>query len=143
MPRGRSGRGVKTNGMRLSGECHDRIQIDESELQHWIREWEQRYGPYFWYDEQDWAEHAKRIEAEREAAAKQQERDQIAKCLVEIVTSWRGQALTKKHARIIDQLVAHEKPMVLLRKLFDIPTQDLQPCEDKNQTAIEDYIGLS
>ncbi|WP_010500624.1 hypothetical protein [Paenibacillus elgii] len=143
MPRGRSGRGVKTNGMRLSGECHDRIQTDESELQHWIEEWERRYGPHFWYDEQDWAEHHKRIESERAAAAKQRERERIAKCLVEIVTNWRGQALTKKHARIIDQLIAQERPMELLKKLFDIQTEGPGPLEDKNQTAIEDYIGLS
>ncbi|WP_253957575.1 hypothetical protein [Paenibacillus oleatilyticus] len=132
---------MKTNGMRLSGECHDRIQTDESELQRWIEEWERRYGPYFWYDEQDWAEHHKRIEAERAAAAKQQEREHIAKCLVKIVTNWHGQALTKKQARIIDQLVAHEKPTELLKKLFEIRMEDTGPFEDRNQTAIEDYIG--
>lgn len=53
MPRGRGGRGVKTNGMRICWVCHERVQTDEAELQHWIDVWRQRYGDGFWMDDQD------------------------------------------------------------------------------------------
>ncbi len=53
MPRGRGGRGVKTNGMRICWICHERVQTDEAELQHWIDDWRRRHGDGFWLDDQD------------------------------------------------------------------------------------------
>lgn len=50
-PRGRSGRGVLSNGMRVCDVCHTRIHANEDELQYWIAEYERRYGPCFWFDE--------------------------------------------------------------------------------------------
>lgn len=85
MPRGRRtgvpGRGVKTNGLRCCWPCHDRIQTDERELQHWIEIYRQRHGDRFWYDEQDWEEHRRR-EAKEQAA--EEERRQRAEELSEL-----------------------------------------------------------
>jgi hypothetical protein len=72
MPRGRRsspGRGVKTNGLRLCGPCHDRIQTHEDELQHWIEVYRQRHGERFWFDEIDQQEYERKqaeVQAEEE-----------------------------------------------------------------------------
>lgn len=74
-PRGRNGRGVKTNGMRVCNVCHTRIHDHEDELQYWIDVYASKYGENFWYDDQDWKEynqrtqHRTRLEAIQRARA--------------------------------------------------------------------------
>ncbi|TVY07187.1 HNH endonuclease [Paenibacillus cremeus] len=66
MPRGRQGRGVKTNGLRCCIICHDQIHRNEVQLQHWIHVYQQRYGAHFWFDEEDWDEYNRKQAVERE-----------------------------------------------------------------------------
>lgn len=53
MPRGRSGRGVKTNGARVCNHCHNKMHNDNALLEKLIEEHRIKYGEYFWYDEID------------------------------------------------------------------------------------------
>lgn len=98
MPRSRGGRGVYTNGMRVSGICHIRIQNSEEELQKWISVYEEKYGPYFWYDEMDWEEHKK-----RENLANRSKALSIDKLMpiVNLLASGAGRKLTEPELRFL------------------------------------------
>ncbi len=53
MPRSRSGRGVKENGLRVCNYCHKMIHEKTSVLNKYIELQREKYGDYFWYDELD------------------------------------------------------------------------------------------
>lgn len=53
MPRGRSGRGVYTNGMAICNRCHTNIHKDNTLLDYWIFTYKQKYGKDFYKDEWD------------------------------------------------------------------------------------------
>lgn len=53
MPRGRSGRGVITNGMAICNGCHTLIHKDNDLLDHWIEVYTIAFGPDFYKDEWD------------------------------------------------------------------------------------------
>jgi hypothetical protein len=118
MPRapGRGGRGVKTNGMRLCWPCHDRIQTNEEELQYWISEWEMKYGPRFWFDDQDWEEYNRKqasvLEAERDKQAKEDQLEPI----MNLLTIAAGRALKAKEMRLIGGM--NEKEIAIFAKLM-------------------------
>ncbi|WP_079908246.1 HNH endonuclease [Paenibacillus sp. 32352] len=118
MPRGRSGRGVKTNGMRLNGKCHDRIQTNEAELQYWIAVWEKRYGPYFWFDELDWIEHRKRMEAERAIEEQKLQRAQALKPIHELFAGWAGRPLEIHETNLINRAFGDTRSIELITKVI-------------------------
>lgn len=104
-PRGRGhnrGRGVKTNGLRVCGPCHDTIQTDEELLQYWISVYRAKYGDYFWYDEQDWEEHNRKValleQAEREQEARRREIEPVA----DLLTTAAGRPLRARELRLIE-----------------------------------------
>lgn len=102
MPRGRSGRGVKTNAMRVCDICHDRIQTNEDELQQWINFYSLRFGPRFWYDDQDWEEFNRKQVALKAAEDEKKEwLDQI-KPVVELITTAAGRSLKAKELRLLE-----------------------------------------
>ncbi|OKP81603.1 hypothetical protein A3842_11015 [Paenibacillus sp. P3E] len=53
MPRSRSGRGVKENGLRVCNYCHNMIHEKNSILNKYIDLQREKYGDNFWYDELD------------------------------------------------------------------------------------------
>ncbi|QYY44732.1 HNH endonuclease (plasmid) [Aneurinibacillus thermoaerophilus] len=53
MPRGRGGRGVVTNGLRLCVSCHDKIHEDAQLMSKWQGIFEWRFGPDYYKDEWD------------------------------------------------------------------------------------------
>lgn len=52
-PRGRGGRGVRTNGMLACVNCHNPKIHDIGMVDHYIALWEKIHGPNFWMDEED------------------------------------------------------------------------------------------
>lgn len=102
MPRGRKGRGVKTNGLRLCWPCHDKIQTDEELLQYWISVYRDKYGDFFWFDEQDWEEYNRKQDAARAAEAEKQERLNQIKPVVELISSATGRSLKTKELRLLE-----------------------------------------
>ncbi|MNW44655.1 hypothetical protein D3C74_218930 [compost metagenome] len=101
-PRGRKGRGVKTNGLRLCWTCHDTIQTDEELLQYWISVYRDKYGERFWFDEQDWEEYNRKQEAARVAEAEKQEHLNQIKPVAELISSATGRSLKAKELRLIE-----------------------------------------
>lgn len=117
MPRGRNGRGVKTNGMRLNSGCHQRIQDDEEELQHWILIYRTRHGNYFWYDEEDWEQHNRKL-----AEQKRMEREERLKMervgpILNLVSTAAGRGLKAKERRLLESL--SEKDTATFAKLME------------------------
>lgn len=53
MPRSRSGRGVKQNGLRVCNYCHKLIHEKNSVLNKYIDQQRLKYGDNFWFDELD------------------------------------------------------------------------------------------
>ncbi|MFD1777042.1 HNH endonuclease [Paenibacillus rhizophilus] len=104
-PRGRGhnrGRGVKTNGLRLCGPCHDMIQTNEGLLQEWITIYREKYGDYFWYDEQDWEEHNRKLAAQEQAERERDERMRQIEPVADLVASAAGRPLRAKELRLIE-----------------------------------------
>jgi transcription elongation factor Elf1 len=119
-PRGRRGRGVKTNGLRLCGTCHDRIQTHEDELQHWIEVYRQRFGERFWFDETDWEEYnRKQAESQAEEEAQRQRREQLEP-IINLLNESLGRRLRAREQRFIDGLNEQQRAMFagLLRDMM-------------------------
>ncbi|WP_274362730.1 HNH endonuclease [Paenibacillus thermotolerans] len=108
MPRGRGGRGVKTNGMRLNDLCHDRIQTNEDELQQWINFYALKYGPRFWYDEQDWEEFNRKEAAAKAAEEEQKQRLSELEPIVNLLALAAGRKLKAAEIRLIDGMDERE-----------------------------------
>lgn len=101
-PRGRGGRGVKTNAMRLNGACHDRIQTCDEELKHWIAIYTEMHGERFWYDEKDWNEFNA-----KQASIKSMEVDRALRMerinpIVDLLSEASGRKLKAAEIRLID-----------------------------------------
>lgn len=114
--RGRAGRGVKKNAMRLNGICHDRIQNSPEELNYWISVYTERFGERFWFDEQDWKEYdekqgrAKRLEAE-----KKQRLNRISP-VVDLLAAASGRKLRAAEVRLLDGM--NDQDMTTFLKLM-------------------------
>jgi len=119
MPRGRDGRGVKTNGMRVNNICHDRIQTDEEELQRWIKVYRERHGNYFWYDGQDWEEHNRKLANESKLQLEKQQRMDEIEPVVTLLSTAAGRALRAKEIRLIDTL-ANKDINTLAKLMHDV-----------------------
>lgn len=120
MPRGRRGRGVMSNGLRLCGPCHDRIQTHEDELQHWIEVFRQRFGERFWFDEIDCQEYErKQAEAQAEEEAQRQRREQLEP-IIGLLNESLGRRLRAREQRFIDGLNEQQRAMFagLLRDMM-------------------------
>lgn len=107
MPRGRRstpGRGVKNNGLRLCGACHDRIQTHEDELQHWIEVYRQRYGERFWFDELDWQEYERKQAAEQADEEARRQQSERAEPVVSLLTAAAGRRLKAPERKWIESL---------------------------------------
>lgn len=119
MPRGRSGRGVKTNGMRVNRICHRRIQDDEKELQKWILVYRTRHGNYFWFDEQDWEEHNRRQAELKKAETEERLKLERVNPILEMMTVATGRGLKAKEKRLITSLSEKDA------KTFDALMRDI------------------
>ncbi|MFW5433726.1 HNH endonuclease [Paenibacillus apiarius] len=116
MPRGRGGRGVKTNGMRLNAICHQRIQTNEDELQKWILIFRTRHGNYFWYDAQDWEEHNRRQDELKRVEREKQLKLERVEPILELISTAAGRGLKAKERRLIEAL--SEKDSATFTKLM-------------------------
>jgi hypothetical protein len=115
-PRGRGGRGVKTNAMRLNGVCHDRIQTSDEELKQWIAVYAEMHGERFWYDEQDWQEYyEKQGRAERLEAEKKQRLNRISP-VVDLLAAASGRKLRAAEVRLLDGM--NDQDMTTFLKLM-------------------------
>lgn len=104
MPRGRSGRGVKTNAMRVCDICHDRIQTSEEELQAWIDYYVLLHGPRFWFDEQDWNEYNRKQEEQQQAEEQRRKKDESLNPVMELIASAAGRSLKAKEVRLLKMM---------------------------------------
>ncbi len=115
-PRGRGGRGVKSNAMRLNGVCHDRIQTSDEELKQWITVYAEMHGERFWYDEQDWQEYnEKQGRAERLEAEKKQRLNRISP-VVDLLAAASGRKLRAAEVRLLDGM--NDQDMTTFLKLM-------------------------
>lgn len=119
VPRGRGGRGVKTNGLRCCWPCHDRIQTDESQLRCWIDQYQYRYGSYFWYDELDWGEHNRKLAVEAAAALAERQRMDALAPIVALLSTAAGRRLNPKEIRLLDTLGPREM-MIFTNLIKDV-----------------------
>jgi hypothetical protein len=101
---GRGGRGVKNNGMRLCIICHDQIQTNEEELQYWINEYEIKYGPRFWFDEQDWEEWNKKQAAVDQTEQRKQIQTERIEPIIELLSIASGRTLKAKELKLLDAM---------------------------------------
>ncbi|MNW51778.1 hypothetical protein D3C74_292710 [compost metagenome] len=115
-PRGRKGRGVKTNGLRLCWPCHDRIQINEELLQFWISVFRDKYGDYFWFDEQDWEEHNRKLAARQRVEFDKNERLESIKPVIELITSAAGRTLKAREVRLLEAM--DDKEMLVFTNMI-------------------------
>ncbi|MFT9370124.1 HNH endonuclease [Paenibacillus polymyxa] len=115
-PRGRKGRGVKTNGLRLCWPCHDRIQINEELLQFWVSVFRDKYGDYFWFDEQDWEEHNRKQAARQRMEGEKKERLESIKPVMELITSAAGRTLKTKEIRLLEAM--DDKQMLVFTNMI-------------------------
>lgn len=104
MPRARDGRGVKTNGMRVNKECHIRIQRNEEELQHWILIYRTRHGSHFWYDDEDWEQHNRKMAEQERLVAEERARTERVEPLIQLISSAAHRGLRAKEKRLIESL---------------------------------------
>ncbi|EJW14253.1 HNH endonuclease [Paenibacillus alvei] len=104
MPRGRGGRGVKTNGMRVNRFCHTRIQDNEEELQKWILIYRTRHGNHFWFDEQDWEEHNRRQAELKKAEIEERLKMKRVEPIMELLSTAAGRRLKAQEKRFIESL---------------------------------------
>lgn len=126
-PRGRKGRGVKTNGLRLCWPCHDRIQTNEELLQFWIFAFRDKYGDHFWFDEQDWDEYNRKQEAQQKADQERQNRQQSLNPVKELISSAAGRSLKEKEVRLIEMM--DDKQIAIFENLIN----DIVRIEEKHQ----------
>ncbi|SPY16132.1 nuclease [Paenibacillus polymyxa] len=115
-PRGRKGRGVRTNGLRLCWPCHDRIQINEELIQFWISAFRDKYGDYFWFDEQDWEEHNRKLAARQRVEFDKNERLESIKPVIELITSAAGRTLKAREVRLLEAM--DDKEMLVFTNMI-------------------------
>ncbi|MEK3787585.1 HNH endonuclease [Paenibacillus sp. FSL K6-1230] len=127
MPRGRSGRGVKTNAMRVCDTCHDRIQINEDELQYWIEYYTHLHGDRFWFDEQDWDEYYRKQEAQRQKEQQKQRQRESINPVIELISTSAGRSLKAKEIKLIELM--DEKQIVVFSSMIN----DIVRVESKHQ----------
>ncbi|AWV35187.1 HNH endonuclease [Paenibacillus odorifer] len=101
MPRGRKGRGVKTNGLRLCWLCHDAVQTNEEALQYWISVFRDKYGDHFWFDEKDWEEFNHKQNIQQQKDREKQERQNKIKPVVDLLTAAAGRSLKAKEIHLL------------------------------------------
>lgn len=126
-PRGRKGRGVKTNGLRLCWPCHDRIQTNEELLQFWISAFRDKYGDHFWFDEQDWEEYNRKQEARQKVEQEKRSREELFNPVKEVISSAAGRSLKAKEVRLIEMMDANQIAV------FEALINDIVRVEEKYQ----------
>lgn len=128
-PRGRRsspGRGVKTNGLRCCGICHDHIQTHEDELQRWIEIYRQRHGEYFWFDAQDWEEFRQREKLEQVAEDERRKRAELLAPLLGMLKDAANRRLTTVEKRTLSELSDKQITLLvgLLRESMGTPVRE-------------------
>jgi hypothetical protein len=115
-PRGRSGRGVFQNGLRVCFVCHQSIQTNEDELNYWINRQIELYGDRFWYDQTDLEEFNRKQAANREIHESQKHRIESLEPIVDLLTAAAGRMLKAKEMRLLDGL--DEREIAVFAKLM-------------------------
>ncbi len=108
MPKGRKGRGVKTNGLRMCWPCHDITQTNEELLQYWISVFRDKYGDHFWFDEKDWEEFNFKQAAQREIEKEKAERKQQIQPIMDLLTIAAGRNLKAKEVRLLESFEVND-----------------------------------
>lgn len=129
-PRGRKGRGVKSNGLRLCWPCHDMIQTNEELLQHWISVYRDKYGDRFWFDEQDWEEFSQKEAAIKTSENEKKERLNQIKPVIELISTAAGRTLKAKELRLLEGFDEREMAVFasMLSDVVAVQVADKQSC---------------
>lgn len=109
MPRTRDGRGVKTNGMRVNTICNQRFHANEEELQYWISVYREKHGEFFWFDEQDWEEHAQREKQQKLREQKEEELKSSYESITNIIEDSLGRKPTSEETWLLRKIAANNK----------------------------------
>ncbi|GGF73194.1 hypothetical protein GCM10010912_18000 [Paenibacillus albidus] len=115
-PRGRKGRGVKTNGLRVCWPCHDKIQTTDELLQYWISVYREKYGDHFWFDEKDWEEFNHKQNALQQKEREKQERQNQIKPVVDLLSTAAGRSLKAKELHLLQSF--QDKDMAVFATLM-------------------------
>ncbi|OZQ66097.1 HNH endonuclease [Paenibacillus sp. VTT E-133280] len=100
-PRGRKGRGVKSNALRVCWPCHDKIQTTDELLQYWISVYREKYGDHFWFDEKDWEEFNHKQNVLQQKEREKQDRQNQIKPVVDLLTAAAGRSLKANEIRLL------------------------------------------
>ncbi|MEK5416319.1 HNH endonuclease [Paenibacillus sp. FSL L8-0708] len=125
-PRGRKGRGVKTNALRVCWPCHDKIQTNDELLQYWISVYREKYGDYFWFDEQDWEEHNRKVAIQQEKERQREEKQNQIKPVVDLLSSAAGRSLKAKELHLLQSLEVKDMAVfaTLMADVFGRPLEE-------------------
>ncbi|MEK4058742.1 MULTISPECIES: HNH endonuclease signature motif containing protein [Paenibacillus] len=116
MPKGRKGRGVKTNGLRLCWPCHDAIQTNEEALQYWISVFRDKYGDHFWFDEKDWDEYNHKLAVQQQKEQEKQQRENQIQPVVDLLSAAAGRNLKGKEVCLLQ--LFEDKDMAVFATLM-------------------------
>ncbi|QUL57540.1 HNH endonuclease [Paenibacillus tritici] len=115
-PRGRKGRGVKSNALRVCWPCHDKIQTTDELLQFWISIYREKYGDYFYFDEQDWDEHNRKLAIQSNKEREKQERQNQIKPVIDLLSAAAGRSLKAKELRLLQSF--EDKDMAIFASMM-------------------------
>lgn len=115
-PRGRKGRGVKTNGLRVCWPCHDKIQTTDELLQYWISVYREKYGDHFYFDEKDWEEFNHKQNAQQQKEREKQERQNQIKPVVDLLSAAAGRNLKATEIRLLQSF--EDKDMAIFASMM-------------------------
>lgn len=129
-PRGRGGRGVKTNAMRLNGICHDRIQTSDEELKQWIAVYTELHGGRFWYDEKDWEEHNQKQSRAEQLEIDKKKRMERINPVVDLLSTASGRSLKAAEIRLLDGMNDREIS-VFAKMMADVVASGTKEAHNK------------
>lgn len=125
-PRGRGGRGVKTNAMRLNGACHDRIQTSDEELNYWIAVYQELHGERFWFDDKDWEEFSATQHRAEQLAEEREKKLKRIDPIVQLIAFASGRNLDPSEIRLISGL--NDQQIEVFKKMMDDVVSSTSVC---------------
>lgn len=117
--RNRGGRGVLSNAFRSCGLCHMEIEGSEELKQALMEEYRQRYGEYFYFDDQDWEEHRRKQDAAKTAEAEASARMERLEPIVTLLSTAANRPLRKKEMLLLDRLDERQR-VVFANLMHDV-----------------------
>ncbi|GGF86595.1 HNH endonuclease [Paenibacillus aceti] len=96
-------------------------------MPHWISVYRDKYGEYFWFDEQDWEEYNRKQEAIKAAEEEKRERMNQIKPVAELISTAAGRSLKAKELRLLEGF--DDKEMAVFASMISdlVATHSIKP----------------